>query len=339
MNQERDEHSLDIDFDQRQSRRSILRNASVGAATLLLPGLLAGSAESEGRLVGAAKQGGSLTPSQAKAIEDIIQAEGSFSNGVFSIELDREDISSVKLHGVPILPSFEINGTLSFERIGYDRVFLNGDMCLKSTEINSFIDVLIAQDIKFQAEHQHFYDFYPMVWFIHFRAEGEVEQVAHKVKAALDTTSTPFPQKMPKNPTTLLPADQLAHVLGGDAEIGSDGVVTVDVPRADRIRLGGRMINPFLGVQTTIAFEPYGGGQNAVVIPDFGMVYEEIQRVVEVMRDRKWDVGCLYNQETDEHPQLYFSHMAKVGDAVTLAHEVRKGLSEMNMSLHGQTDH
>jgi hypothetical protein len=33
-----------------------------------------------------------------------------------------------------------------------------------------------------------------------------------------------------------------------------------------------------------------------------------------VMLARGWFVGCLYNQETAEHPQLYFSHQLKTGD-------------------------
>jgi hypothetical protein len=45
------------------------------------------------------------------------------------------------------------------------------------------------------------------------------------------------------------------------------------------------------------------------------------------MRHKDWFVGCLYNQETNEHPQLYFSHMLKTGDAYALAHEVRRGLN------------
>jgi hypothetical protein len=34
----------------------------------------------------------------------------------------------------------------------------------------------------------------------------------------------------------------------------------------------------------------------------------------------------LYNQETDEHPQLYFDHLLKVGNAYDLARELRRGL-------------
>ena len=48
--------------------------------------------------------------------------------------------------------------------------------------------------------------------------------------------------------------------------------------------------------------------------------------VVTVMRSQGWFQGCLYNQETNEYPQLYFAHMLKVGDAYTLAQEIRRGL-------------
>jgi hypothetical protein len=44
------------------------------------------------------------------------------------------------------------------------------------------------------------------------------------------------------------------------------------------------------------------------------------------MRRQGWFQGCLYNQETNEHPQLYFDHMLKVGNAYQLAHEIRRGL-------------
>jgi hypothetical protein len=44
------------------------------------------------------------------------------------------------------------------------------------------------------------------------------------------------------------------------------------------------------------------------------------------MRKQGWFVGCLYNQETSETPQLYFAHMLKVGDAYALAREIRRGL-------------
>jgi hypothetical protein len=266
-------------------------------------------------------------------IEDIIQAQGMESNGVFSIEIDRDDIPNVTLHDVPIKPSFQINGTLYFQNLGRGRAIMNSDMALKPSEIDPFIDQLLSHNLVFQAEHQHLYDFKPLVWFIHFRAAGDALQIARAIKAALNVTSTPFPQTSPSNPQTPLPAEELGDILGASPNIGADGVVTFDIPRAEPITLGGIHINPHLNVATNIAFEPYGGGENAAVVPDFGMIASEVDKVVRVMRKQGWDIGCLYNQETDEHPQLYFSHQFKTGHSIQLAREIRRGLNHMNVKL------
>ncbi len=267
------------------------------------------------------------------AIERIIGAQGMSSSGVFSIEIDRDDIREANIHGVPVLPAFELNGTLFFQNLGGGSAIMNSDMALKATEINRFIDQLIAHDIVFQAEHQHFYDLQPLVWFIHFRAVGDPLHIARGVKAALNVTSTPFPQTMPKNPTTPLPAQALGNIFGQTPSIGSNGVVTIDVPRADKLVLGGVAINPHLNVATSIGFQPFGGGRNAAVAPDFALVGSEVNKVVGYMRARGWDIGCLYNQETDESPQLYFSHQFKTGDSLVLAREIRAALEYTHSQL------
>jgi hypothetical protein len=257
-----------------------------------------------------------------------------FSDGVFSIEIDREDIDNVTLKGVPILPSFEINGTLYFQFQCNGSVVTNSDLALKPEEIDPFIDALIANDIIFQAEHQHFYDFNPLVWFIHFRQIGDPIKIAQGIKAALDKTSTPFPQTSPSNPTTPLPAHAIGKILGTKPQISSNGVVNYDIPRRNRIRLGGVVVNPYLNIMTPVAFEPLDNtGNNAAAVPDFGMVHNEIMPVMRVMRGQGWDIGCLYNQETDEYPQLYFSHQFKTGDPLQLAKEIRRGLNQMDMQF------
>lgn len=178
----------------------------------------------------------------------------------------------------------------------------------------------------------YFTDIHPNeVYYIHFRGVGDPLILAQGVIAAVKVTSTPLPQFSSTPPTTPLPAAQLAQILGGSASVGANGVVTVDVPRLDQVVLGGIPINPFLNIQSAIAFEPLdSSGTTAAVAPDFSLVASEIQNVVAVMRQQGWVIGCLYNQETAEQPQLYFSHQLKVGDPITLAHEVRRGLDQMN---------
>jgi len=274
-----------------------------------------------------------LPPGIIQEIERIVQAQGMVSNGVLNIEVDRSDIPLINIRGVPIKSPFEINGNLYFQSLGGGRVTMNSDLCLKTREIDAFIDQLLLHDITFQAEHQHFYDFDPIVWFIHFRATGDPVRIAQGAKAALNVTSTPFPQMSPTNPTTPLPANQLGQILGAQPSIGADGVVNFDIPRAEPITLGGIRVNPYLNMATSVSFEPYGGGENAVGIPDFGMIASEIQNVVGLMRSRGWDIGCLYNQETDEFPQLFFSHQFKTGNALQLAREIRAALNRMNVKF------
>ncbi|MFL5928485.1 MAG: hypothetical protein ACJ77E_16260 [Gaiellaceae bacterium] len=49
------------------------------------------------------------------------------------------------------------------------------------------------------------------------------------------------------------------------------------------------------------------------------------------MRAQGWDIGCLYNQKTNETPQLYFSEGIKTGNRYQLAADIRKALDQMNV--------
>ena len=184
---------------------------------------------------------------------------------------------------------------------------------------------MIKHGMTWQAMHQHLRGLNPMVWFMHMRMRGSARTVARACHAVISVTSTPLPQAPPKHPTTPLDAKRLGEVIGQTPTVGASGVVTIDVPRRNRITLGGVRISPFLNITTPVAFQPLGGAR-AVVVPDFGMTAQAVMLVTRVMRAPGWEQDCLYNQETDEHPQLYFAHELKTGDAYQLAGEVRQAL-------------
>jgi hypothetical protein len=264
----------------------------------------------------------------ADQIQRIVQAQGTVSAGVLSIDIERQDIGDVAGPlGVTLTPAFEIDGTLTFQPLGHDRAFFNGDLALKPEEANPVIDAIIANGLIFQAFHQHYIETSPNVWFIHFRGEGDPLKLAQAVHNVLTVTSTPLPQTMPANPTTPLDPDRLASILHGNAQVGDEGVVTVTVDRSDKIVIDGIVVSPEANISTNVQFKPLSGsGSSAAVGPDFSMDSTEVQPVVSLMRQQGWFQGCLYNQETNEYPQLYFDHMLKIGDAYTLAREVRRGL-------------
>ncbi len=261
-------------------------------------------------------------------MQRILQAEGTVSQGVLGIDLSRDDIGTARGPlGVTFTPAFEINGTLTFQPLGDEYAFFNGDLALKPEECNPFIDAILANGLTFQAFHQHYIETNPNVWFIHWRGEGRPLRLARAVKNVLDVTSTPFPQQPPAHPTTPLDPDRLAAILHGSADVGEEGVVTVTVERTDRIVIDDVHVSPEANIYTEIQFKPLSAtGSRAAVGPDFAMEASEVTPVVRLMREQGWFQGCLYNQETNEHPQLYFDHMLKVGDAYALARQIRRGL-------------
>jgi Domain of Unknown Function (DUF1259) len=315
--------------DGRISRRRALALGGGVAGGILAAGMPGGAQA----LAGARAQGAHAAASGSlpvAAIERIVQAKGSVSGGVLDIGLDRDDIGDVKGPlGVTFTPSFQINGNLFFQPLAHGRALLNGDLALKPDELQAFIDALLDHGLVFQAFHQHFPDLDPMVWFMHFRGVGDPLALARAAHAAVRTTSTPLPQAPPPHPTTPLDPKRLGSILHGDTQVGSEGVVTVSVLRKNHFTLGGVPARSETNLLTTIDFKPLGGSR-AAVVPDFAMTAHETQAVMRTMRARGWFVGCLYNQETDEHPQLYFSHQLKTGDAYQLAHEIRLGLNHTN---------
>jgi hypothetical protein len=260
------------------------------------------------------------------AIEQAMQSDGTVSSGILSIEQDRSDIHAKGGNPrVTFVDGFQLQNEFFFQSLGHGRAIMNGDMALRERELQPVIDAILSHGLVFQAEHQHLTDIEPMVWFIHLRGTGDAVDLAKRVDAVVHRTSTPLPATSPAHPTTPLPAKKIGAILGGDVTVGSNGVVTVAVPRKHGVVLGGVHVSPDLNVETNIQFEPLGKGR-AAAVPDFSMTANEVQTVTRIMRAHGWEIGCLYNQETAEQPQLYFSHTFKTGDPVQLAKEIKAAL-------------
>jgi hypothetical protein len=313
-------------IDSRMNRRRALAMGGALAGGLIAGGLpLAPSALGASTSARRLQSTGSLP---VKQIESIVGIDGTVSpSGVLEISVGRSDIGDVAGPlGVVFDSAFEVSGDLFFQNVGGGKALLNGDLALLPEEANPFIAALIQQGLVFQAFHQHLIEMNPQIWFVHFRGVGDPIALATAVRAAIGVTKTPLPQTSPANPTSPLDADKLGKILHGDAQIGEEGVVTVSVSRTHGVSLGGVHARPEAGISTTVEFKPLDSASNAAVVPDFSMTSDEVMPVVKLMVAQGWFQGCLYNQETDEQPQLYFDHMLKTGDAYALAAEIRKGL-------------
>lgn len=263
------------------------------------------------------------------SIQKIIEAQGKVENEVFHINISRKDIKKVNGpsgKGVSLTPDFVLNGDIFFQPLDSLNSFLNADFALKESEVNPFIAGLLKNHLVFQAFHQHM-PTNPQIWFVHFRGKGDVIKLANSIHNTIKTTRTPLPQTLSKNPKTSLDTAKLKTILHAQSiSIGENGVVTAWVYRSDTITIDSVKVNPQANISTNIEFKPSEGSQ-ADVVADFSMKAGEIDTVVDLMLNQyDWFQGCLYNQETNETPQLYFDHMLKSGDAYELAGQLRKGL-------------
>ena len=116
------------------------------------------------------------------------------------------------------------------------------------------------------------------------------------------------------------------EILGAEGT-ASNGVLEYGITRSD-LHIdgpGGVPLKDGFQIEHDVFFQRLRDG-DAMVNGDFALKPSELN----IANDFDWEIGCLYNQETDEHPQLYFSHTWKVGDPVDLAKQVRKGLDQTN---------
>jgi len=285
-------------------------------------------------------------------MEQALGAKGRMHKGVLDITIGRKDIGNVPgPMNVSFSPAFTIHHDMAFQSIQGGHAMMNGELALLPHEIDKTIAAIVQNDLTFQAEHQHIIGLTPQIWHIHFRGRGEPVQLMQRIKKVLQVTATPLPQMGGGNKTSPLDHQALGRIVGGHAEVGDGGVVTVAVPRKERIRLGGIEVNPLLGVMSHVSFMPIqngpqtaqgGGGTNgsgasgglkAAVVPDYAMLASEVDPLMRVALSHGFQVHCLYNQETDEHPQLYFSHQLNVGDPEQMAHAVHAALEKTNVEF------
>lgn len=231
--------------------------------------------------------------------------------------------------GVTFTKDFQIDDGFNIQPLPDGRAMVNGEMTVLPDEANAVIREIVAQGLTFQALHQHFMGEDPQVFHIHLRGIDAPIRLAEKLRKVVERTAAPLPQSKEKNPTSPLDHRRLAQILGGVGEISDGGMVHVMIPRLEQIRLGGVDVNPYLGVLTHVNFMPLdSAGKKVAVAPDYAMTAAEVDAVMRVSIRNGFDIGCLYNQETDEFPQLFFSHQLKVGDATSLARSVREALDQ-----------
>ncbi len=297
----------------------------IGLSVVVAAILLLGSTACAGSEAGRSQ---SPTAIDWETVGQAVGKEGELMAGdVYRINLPRSDLS-VTSGGVDIEPGFALGSYAAFQQTSDNEALILGDLVLTEDEYNRVISRLQEGGIEQTAVHKHLPEESPAIWWTHIHGQGEPQEMADTIRAALDSTGTPLSGGGGGSQDLGIDPDRLDEIIGHTGRT-EGGVYKYDVGRAESVALHGTELNPPMGVATVLNFQPTGAGQ-AAINGDFAMTEEEVNPVIRALRENGIEVVSLHNHTLGEEPRLFYMHFWANDDAETLARGLRAALDETN---------
>lgn len=136
-------------------------------------------------------------------------------------------------------------------------------------------------------------------------------------------SQTPEPPQYLKN---------FSSVVGKNGTMNADGSFRINIPRTDVNfkSSNGMPIPADLGLATYVALS--GTEEKSLAVGDVAMLEGEIDRVIDILRNGKFEIVALHNHMTVEEPRLFFLHFQVSGRAADIARTFRAAI---NVLGHG----
>jgi len=258
-----------------------------------------------------------------------IGKDGKLMKGdVYRIDLPRSDLQ-VTSDGVQIKPALALGSYTAFKDMGDGNAMVMGDLVLTEDEYNKVIDRLQEAGIGQTAVHKHLSQESPAIWWTHIQGTGDPVDMAKTINSALKLTGTPFKDSGSSESEDLgLDTSQLDQTIGHTGTT-QGGVYKYSIGRADSVTENGMELPTPMGVSTALNFQPTGGGK-AAINGDFAMTQDEVEPVIQALRDNDIQVVSLHNHMLNEEPRIFFMHFWANDDAQKLAQGLRAALDKTN---------
>src|SRR5262249_20486623 len=165
--------------------------------------------------------------------------------------------------------------------------------------------------------------------YMHINGHGDGAKLAAAIHEAVQLTKTPTAAPA-ANPNSDLGFDskQIDDAIG-HAGKNNNGVYQISVPRSEKIMENGMAVPNWMGLATSINFQPTGSGK-AAITGDFVLIGKEVNPVIKALRQNGISVTALHSHMLDEQPRLFFMHYWANDDALKLAKGLRAALDQTN---------
>jgi hypothetical protein len=256
--------------------------------------------------------------------------------GVHGVEFPRSDLT-VSSESVTLDPGMELGAEANFKDTGGSKALMIGEATLTEDELQSVIDKLQQGGIEETALHKHLQDESPRLWWLHYRSSGDPVQTARALRSALESTGTPLSESSEEESKNLdFDTDQLDQIIGQKGET-EGGAYKFHVPRAETVidTAAATTLSAEMEGGSLLMFQPTSGG-NAAINGDFAMTQEEINPVIQTLRENGIEALPLHEHLLYEEPTLYYMHFWANDDAAKLAQGLRAALDETNSTKESE---
>ena len=267
-------------------------------------------------------------------VADTLVRSGKLSNGtVYRVGFPRSDLT-VTSKGVQIEPGLALGSYAAFARYPDGTTMAMGDLVVTEEELQRVSSALQDNGISQTAVHKHLLEHTPPIWWTHFEVEGQdPAALAQGVRAALDETATPPATGSP--PSAPIDLDTVAIDAALRAEGSAEGgIYKFSFAREETVTMHGRVLPPAMGVTTAINFQPTGGGR-AAINGDFAMTADEVQGVIQALRDGGIEIVEVHNHALQDQPRLFYMHFWANDDAAALAQTLSRAVEAHNVRPTG----
>lgn len=135
---------------------------------------------------GTASDGTVVNTLDTKRLDEILGSKAEMSKGVYKYTIGRPDVD-LKEHGVKVTTYLGFNTWAAWQGTP-EKAAVAGDFVMLESEVEPVLKALIENGIEVVALHNHMVHEQPRVFFLHYWGQGNAEQLAKGLKAALDQT-------------------------------------------------------------------------------------------------------------------------------------------------------
>ncbi len=291
-------------------------------------------------------------PERYKNVLATLGRQGDFKDNVLKVNVPRNDVN-VTVAGVKTPTPFGFGGWIAMTRGSGDMDVMMGDLVLLQEEVNPVMSALLENGLEVTALHNHFFWDQPRMFYMHVHGRGTPDDLARKVKPALDLIGSrggaqaaaakpaakPTGTSGTKATAGQLDTASLAKIVGHQGE-QSGAVYKITVGRDDlKIAEMGAPINSRMGLNTWAAF--VGTNDKAAVAGDVAMLENEVNPVLKALRQNGLEVVAIHqhmleHESTDalsghpgREPTIIFLHYWGTGPAEKLAIGFKAALDQL----------